>query len=114
MGALEFVPTLGPGPKRATPIEIDALVRLASDVLTQRNALHGNLADGDQEKALNDILRVGTSAGGARAKAVIAWHPQTGEEIGRASCRERVCQTVELSGVAGPLKNKKEKKSPNR
>src|SRR3546814_402876 len=37
MGALEFVPTLGPGPKRATPIEIDALVRLASDVLTQRN-----------------------------------------------------------------------------
>src|SRR3546814_1867213 len=79
MGALEFVPTLGPGPKRATPIEIDALVRLASDVRTQRNALHGNLADGDQEKALNDILRVGTSAGGARAKAVIAWHPQTGE-----------------------------------
>src|SRR3546814_21174425 len=40
---------------------------------------HGTLADGDQAKALNDILRVGTSAGGARAKAVIAWHPQTGE-----------------------------------
>ena len=79
MGALEFVPTLGPGPQRATTIEIDALVRLASDVLTQRSALHSRLADGDQEKALNDILRVGTSAGGARAKAVIAWHPQTGE-----------------------------------
>jgi len=79
MGALEFVPTLGPGPKRATTIEIDALVRLASEVLTQRSALHGKLADGEQEKALNDILRVGTSAGGARAKAVIAWHPQTGE-----------------------------------
>ncbi|MDP1697909.1 MAG: HipA domain-containing protein [Xanthomonadaceae bacterium] len=76
MGALEFVPTLGPGPKRATTIEIDALVRLASEVLTQRAGLHGNLADGE---ALNDILRVGTSAGGARAKAVIAWHPQTGE-----------------------------------
>ena len=42
-------------------------------------------------QALRDILSVGTSAGGARAKAVIAWNRA---EIGRASCRERVCQYV--------------------
>lgn len=79
MGALEFEPTLGPGAKPATTIEIDALVSLASAVLTQRDALQLNLDDGDQEKTLNDILRVGTSAGGARAKAVIAWNRATGE-----------------------------------
>src|SRR3546814_2931599 len=51
---------------------------------------HGTLADGDQAKALNDILRVGTSAGGARAKAVIAWHPQTGEvRSGQVAAGER-------------------------
>lgn len=103
MGALEFVPTLGPGPKRATTIEIDALVRLASEVLTQRSALHGKLADGEQEKALNDILRVGTSAGGARAKAVIAWHPQTGEvRSGQVAAGEGFeYWLLKFDGVAG-------------
>ncbi len=33
----------------------------------------------DKEHALQDILRIGTSAGGARAKAVIAWNPATNE-----------------------------------
>src|SRR3546814_1221685 len=90
-------------PKRATTIEIDALVRLASDVLTQRNALHGTLADGDQAKALNDILRVGTSAGGARAKAVIAWHPQTGEvRSGQVAAGEGFeYWLLKFDGVAG-------------
>ena len=32
-----------------------------------------------RQNALNDVLLVGTSAGGARAKAVIAWNPQTNE-----------------------------------
>ncbi|PKM15604.1 MAG: toxin HipA [Gammaproteobacteria bacterium HGW-Gammaproteobacteria-2] len=100
MGALEFVPSLGPGPKRATTIEIDALVRLASEVLTQRAGLHGNLADGE---ALNDILRVGTSAGGARAKAVIAWHPQTGEvRSGQVAAGEGFeYWLLKFDGVAG-------------
>jgi len=79
MGALEFAPVLGPKPRRATRIEIDALVRLASDILTHRNELHGNLHDAARAKALQDILRVGTSAGGARAKAVIAWNRATNE-----------------------------------
>ncbi|MEI6389542.1 MAG: HipA domain-containing protein [Verrucomicrobiota bacterium] len=79
MGALEFAPVLGPKPGKATKIEIDALVRLASDVLTHRNELKANFGGAGREKALNDILRVGTSAGGARAKAVIAWNRETNE-----------------------------------
>lgn len=79
MGALEFAPAIGPKPRRATKIEIDALVQLASDVLSERVGLQGNFHSAGREKALNDILRVGTSAGGARAKAVIAWNRQTNE-----------------------------------
>jgi len=79
MGALEFSPGLGPKPRAAVKIEIDALVRLASAVLAQRDGLTGNFAGVHQAKALNEILRVGTSAGGARAKAVIAWNRETHE-----------------------------------
>ena len=79
MGALEFAPSLGPKPRKAARIEIDALVRLASDVLTHRNDLRGHFHETEKGKALADILRVGTSAGGARAKAVIAWNRATNE-----------------------------------
>jgi serine/threonine-protein kinase HipA len=79
MGALEFVPSIGPKQKRAEKIEIDALVRLASEVLTQRGNLKATFARQGKAAALNDILRVGTSAGGARAKAVIAWNRLTNE-----------------------------------
>jgi serine/threonine-protein kinase HipA len=79
MGALEFAPILGPKPQRATKIEIDALVKLASDVLTHRKNLKTTFASPSRKNALNDILRVGTSAGGARAKAVIAWNRETNE-----------------------------------
>lgn len=79
MGALEFAPGLGPKPRKATKIEIDALVQLASDVLTHRSELKANFTGAARQTALNDILRVGTSAGGARAKAVIAWNRETNE-----------------------------------
>ncbi len=88
MGALEFTPSIGPKasePKtgQANQIQIDKLVELASEVLTHRNDLQVYFADAsaDEIKAqsLTDILRVGTSAGGARAKAVIAWNPTTNE-----------------------------------
>lgn len=79
MGALEFAPVLGPRPRTATKIDIDVLVQLASEVLTHRHQLQGSFKGAARQKALNDILRVGTSAGGARAKAVIAWNPQTNE-----------------------------------
>lgn len=79
MGALEFAPVIGPKSKQATRIYVDKLVELASDVLTNRNDLRGSFSDIEKEEALRDILRVGTSAGGARAKAIIAWNPATNE-----------------------------------
>ena len=79
MGALEFAPALGPKPRKASKIQVDSLVRLASEVLTHRSDLMGHFHDAGQERALRDILRVGTSAGGARAKAVIAWNRETNE-----------------------------------
>jgi serine/threonine-protein kinase HipA len=79
MGALEFAPQKGPRLRQAKKINIDSLVQLASDVLTQHGQFSANLADAHREEALKDILRVGTSAGRARAKAVIAWNPKTNE-----------------------------------
>ena len=79
MGALEFAPVLGPKARKASKIEVDALVRLAGEVLTHRCDLQGHFHRAGKEKALRDILSVGTSAGGARAKAVIAWNSTTNE-----------------------------------
>ena len=79
MGALEYAPVLGPKPRRSTKINVDALVKLASEVLTHHRNLGGHFAVTSSSKALADILKVGTSAGGARAKAVIAWNRRTNE-----------------------------------
>ena len=79
MGALEFVPSTGPQPRKAEQIEIAKLVELASEVLTNRNNLSASLTGEDREESLKDILRVGTSAGGARAKAVIEWNRESNE-----------------------------------
>jgi len=99
MGALEFVPQVGPHFRHAKKIEIDSLVKLASDVLTH----HGEFSDGDQAEALKDILRVGTSAGGARAKAVIAWNPKTNEiRSGQISAgQDFEYWILKFDGVAG-------------
>ena len=79
MGALEFAPAIGPRAKQTTHIEVGKLVELASEVLAHRNNLQTSFAAEGREDALRDILRVGTSAGGARAKAIIAWNPKTNE-----------------------------------
>ena len=79
MGALEFKPAQGPRARKAHKIDIDALVTLASEVLTHRAILQVSFADGHKREALKEILRVGTSAGGARAKAIIAWNAETNE-----------------------------------
>ncbi|MFC1760691.1 type II toxin-antitoxin system HipA family toxin [Planctomycetota bacterium] len=79
MGALEFEPVVGPSEQVTQPIQVDQLVALASAVLQARDGLQTSFAEGEKAGALQDILRVGTSAGGARAKALIAWHPETNE-----------------------------------
>ena len=73
MGALEFVPDAGPGAPEASTVNIGELVTAA------RNVVAGRLGtDSESEAALQQILAVGTSAGGARAKAVVNIDPDTG------------------------------------
>ena len=79
MGALEFAPLLGPSPTKSHVIDVGALVELAAEVMAQRADLAASLKQAGKEKALKEILRVGTSAGGARAKALIALNPETNE-----------------------------------
>ncbi|NCC61043.1 MAG: type II toxin-antitoxin system HipA family toxin [Verrucomicrobiae bacterium] len=79
MGALEYAPATGPRTRGTSHIEVNRLVELASEVLMHRNNLQGWLHEEGRDKALRGILQVGTSAGGARAKAVIAWNPKTNE-----------------------------------
>ncbi|MDE0244638.1 MAG: type II toxin-antitoxin system HipA family toxin [Gammaproteobacteria bacterium] len=78
MGALEFEPAIARGGKDGE-VEVAELVDLANRVLKSRAQLQGALDGVDDHAALEDILTVGTSAGGARAKALLAWNPQIGE-----------------------------------
>jgi serine/threonine-protein kinase HipA len=78
MGALEFEPTTFRENKRTFPIEIERLVDIAQKMLSQREAFTANLQK-DEEKAMLEIIKIGTSAGGARPKAVIAYNEKTGE-----------------------------------
>lgn len=74
MGALEFRPQRGPLTRKPTALELQELVGVA------RQALRGRWHDDDgTAAALRSIIEVGTSAGGARAKAVVAWNPTTQE-----------------------------------
>lgn len=73
MGALEFRPAQDREGDTPAPLEMKALVEAARRVLT------GQLDEAGADGALRAIIRVGTSAGGARAKAVIAWNPDTHE-----------------------------------
>ena len=77
MGALEFQPALNSPSEPARDLEVSALVELAAEVLAERDALKTSLHADDRAEAIRDILAVGTSAGGARAKAVIAFNPNT-------------------------------------
>ena len=79
MGALEFEPARGPRPRVSRELDIAALVELAGDILTQRESLNASFEGSAREEAMKEIFRVGTSAGGARAKAIIAWNPATHE-----------------------------------
>jgi serine/threonine-protein kinase HipA len=77
MGALEFAPTKGPDPPEEEDIQVTELVTLASRVLSERGDFESTVATGEEEDGLLKILSVGMSAGGARAKAMIAWEPET-------------------------------------
>ena len=78
MGALEFEPVEPKGKNTSTKLEVDSLVEMSEAILSGRKDFHAILSK-DEEKGLMDILKIGTSAGGARAKAVIAYNTETGE-----------------------------------
>ncbi len=79
MGALEFKPAIPRGRPTSSRIHVAQLVTLASEILVHRSSLSTVFANRKDEQAVRELLRVGTSAGGARAKALIAWNPQTNE-----------------------------------
>ncbi|HBL74985.1 MAG: toxin HipA [Bacteroidetes bacterium GWF2_42_66] len=78
MGALEVEPLIREEAKRTSKIELDNLVSTANKILNTREQFQTDLSH-DEQAALTDILRIGTSAGGARAKAIIAFNTKTKE-----------------------------------
>lgn len=78
MGALEFEPSVLKESKQTFSIEIDSLVATAQKMVVQCESFTTNL-NKEEEQAVLEILKIGTSAGGARPKAVIAWNKKTGE-----------------------------------
>ena len=103
MGALEFVPALGPTHRGSEAIEVAAVVELASEILTRREDRGRSFDTPGCKRALQDLLRVGTSAGGARAKAIIAWNPDTDEvRSGQVDAGEGFSYwLLKFDGVAG-------------
>ena len=79
MGGLEFKPALRISHSKSDEIEVSKLVELSNKILDQRAGLEGVFSGTDDRNAIEEILRVGTSAGGARAKAILAWNPKTNE-----------------------------------
>ncbi|WP_299222462.1 type II toxin-antitoxin system HipA family toxin [uncultured Aquimarina sp.] len=76
MGALEFQPARNIGKKISSTVEIDKLVTLAQKVLNSREKIELNISETEH---LNELIKVGTSAGGQRAKAIIAFNATTNE-----------------------------------
>lgn len=79
MGALEFEPATHDPLSGTQVLDVASLVDLASRILAERAGLKGVFTGRDDRKVIENILRVGTSAGGARAKAILAWNPQTNQ-----------------------------------
>jgi serine/threonine-protein kinase HipA len=79
MGALEFQPAREPVGSATSDLQFDALVRLAGEVLEQRAQFVSELAQDPEEETIKAILAIGTSAGGARPKAIIAYNDATGQ-----------------------------------
>lgn len=75
MGALEYRPAKEYLSVKDTSVNIDALVKLAADILQKRENIHIK----ENSDTMKQIIKVGTSAGGAKAKAIIAWNRQTGD-----------------------------------
>lgn len=78
MGALEFEPSSLKENKNTFPLELESLVQIAKIMMDKRSMFQTNIIK-YEEKAVIDILKIGTSAGGARPKALIAYNEKNGE-----------------------------------
>ena len=78
MGALEFEPSQLKPNKRAFDVEVANLIAISQKMLSKRVGFETNLTE-DEQSAMLDILKIGTSAGGARPKAIIAYNEKTGQ-----------------------------------
>ena len=78
MGALEFKPAQLQENKNTFSIEIDSLVEIAREMISERQNFGANIQN-DKQQAMQAILKIGTSAGGARPKAIIAYNKKTKE-----------------------------------
>lgn len=101
MGALEFEPTKLKVQKKSFQVEINSLVDVAQKMLSKREHFKTNLSK-DEQQAMTEILKIGTSAGGARPKAIIAYNSKTGEvRSGQTSAPKGFEQwLIKLDGVS--------------
>jgi serine/threonine-protein kinase HipA len=79
MGALEFQPSIAPEAATGRDLQVDRLVELAGEALAQRESFVAELTEHPEEAEMRAILTIGTSAGGARPKAIIAFNGATGQ-----------------------------------
>ena len=102
MGALEFEPAQKLMSKSSFSLELNSLVEVAQKIVNQREAFLTNISK-DEEEALMEILKIGTSAGGARPKAVIAYNPKTKEvRSGQGNVpKDFEHWLIKLDGVSG-------------
>ncbi len=105
MGALEFEPTLEEPHGGAASIEVQSLIEVAREALEQKASFSTHIAE---PTALAELLRLGTSAGGQRAKAIVAYNKQTGEvRSGQVAAPEGfVHYLIKLDGVSGTAEKK--------
>lgn len=78
IGALEYYPSNYKHRSEGKEIELENLINLVDKVLDERRSFIVNL-DEDEEQALAELITIGTSAGGQRPKAIIAYNRKTGE-----------------------------------
>ncbi len=76
MGALEYVPASTDIKDIDENINVQEMVKFASDILADRDGISLKAED---NLTYSQLVQVGSSAGGARAKAIIAWNEETNE-----------------------------------
>lgn len=101
MGALEFEPTKFNSKTVSMDLELNSLVEVAAKMLEKRDGFETNVSK-DEQKAMSDILKIGTSAGGARPKAIVAYNKSTGQiRSGQAKAPEGFEHwMIKLDGVS--------------